>query len=124
MTIEKHCFACLNTYTNKEITSINDLSNYRIILPSKNTELRRKLEDSLYKYDLSLEPIMELEDSRDIVNYIKDGVGIGYIPEGLVEVGMKELEISEDLPRDIISIIYNDKTLTMSSKTFIDMIKN
>ena len=123
ITIEKNCFACLNSYTNKQIVTLKELSSSRIILPGKNTDSRRKLEDTLYKYDLSLEPILELEDSKDIMSYIKQGIGIGYIPESLLDDETKKIEIEEDLPRDIISLIYNDKTLTMSSKTFIETFK-
>lgn len=123
VTIEKNCFACLINYTSKQIDSIKELNTSRIILPGKNSEQRRKLEDMLYKYDLTLEPIMELEDSQDILTYIKQGIGIGYIPESLLDNELKKIEIAEDLPRDIISLIYNEKTLTMSSKAFIEMFK-
>ncbi len=124
--IEKYCLAALNTYLNKDINNIKELSSYKLILPHKTKYGRQKLDEVLSKIDVTLEPIMELENSTMILNYIKEGLGIGYLPESLIEnePSIKKIDLDLDLPRDIINLVYNDKTLTLSSKAFIELLEN
>ena len=126
LTKEEYCFAYSKEYNQKEINSIKDLSNYKVILPSTNTMARKKLDDILFKYDLSIKPIMEVENSELINNYISKGLGIGYIPGNLIDESsnIEKAKIEEPLPVETINLVYNEKSLTIASKTFVELLEN
>ena len=69
---------------------------------------------------------MELEYSETMLNYIKEGLGIGYIQKSIVEQqdNLEIINIEDKLPEETISLIYNDESLTTSSREFINMITN
>ena len=67
---------------------------------------------------------MELENSEIIMNYIKEGMGIGYIPGTLVDDSLIKAKITEPLPVEVINLVYNEKALTVSSKSFIELLEN
>ena len=59
-----------------------------------------------------------------MLNYIKEGLGSGYIQKRIVEQNenIEIINIEDKLPEETISLIYNDESLTTSSREFIDMI--
>jgi DNA-binding transcriptional LysR family regulator len=126
LTKEEYCFAYSKEYNQKEINSIKDLSNYKVILPSTNTMARKKLDDILFKYDLSIKPIMEVENSELIYNYISKGLGIGYIPGNIIDdsSNIEKAKIEEPLPVETINLVYNEKSLTIASKTLVELLEN
>ena len=121
---EEYCFAYSPKYTKKEINTIRDLSQFKILLPIKNSVSRKKLDDTLFKYDLTIEPTMELENSEIIMNYINEGMGIGYIPGNLVDDTLIKAKITEPLPVEVINLVYNEKAVTVSSKSFVELLEN
>ena len=126
LTKEEYCFAYSKEYNQKEINSIKDLSNYKVILPSTNTMARKKLDDILFKYDLYIKPIMEVENSELIYNYISKGLGIGYIPGNIIDdsSNIEKAKIEEPLPVETINLVYNEKSLTIASKTLVELLEN
>ena len=69
---------------------------------------------------------MEIESSETMLNYIKEGLGIGYIQKNIAEQNdnLEIINIEEDLPEETITLIYNDESLTTSSREFINTITN
>ena len=69
---------------------------------------------------------MELESSETMLNYIKEGLGIGYIQKHIAEQNenLEIINIEDKLPEETIVLIYNDESLTTSSREFINMITN
>lgn len=123
---EEYCFAYSKKYTQKSINSIKELSSYKVLLPSLNTVSRKKLDDLLTKYELSITPTMEVENSELIMNYIIEGIGIGYIPSNMIDEDSNIIKasIEEPLPIETINLVYNEKSLTIASKTFVEMLEN
>ena len=123
---EEYCFAYSKKYTQKSINSIKELSSYKVLLPSLNTVSRKKLDDLLTKYELSITPTMEVENSELIMNYILEGIGIGYIPSNMIDEDSNIIKasIEEPLPIETINLVYNEKSLTIASKTFVEMLEN
>ena len=61
-----------------------------------------------------------------MLNYIKEGMGIGYVLKTVAEKN-PELEIvklDEQLPSELITLVYNETTLTSSSKEFVSILTN
>ena len=108
-----------------EIKTIEEIFNHPVLLHSKKTKQRTELEKILSSKSIISNPIMELESSETMLNYIREGLGIGYIQKNIVEQD-PNLEIIniEGLPEEVITLIYNDESLTTSSREFINMITN
>ncbi len=126
---EKYCFAYnKNKLKNiTEIKSIEDLVKQPLLLPTKDNNQRNKVEELFNSKGLSTDPIMELSTSEMMLNYIKEGMGIGYILNTVAKNNpdLEIINLDVELPSEIITLIYNDSTLTNSSKEFVNLlIKN
>ncbi|MBR6133748.1 MAG: LysR family transcriptional regulator [Bacilli bacterium] len=126
---EKYCFAYnKNKLKNiTEIKSIEDLVKQPLLLPTKDNNQRNKIEELFNSKGLSTDPIMELSTSEMMLNYIKEGIGIGYILNTVAKNNpdLEIINLDVELPSEIITLIYNDSTLTNSSKEFVNLlIKN
>lgn len=119
---DEYCFVYNPEKMNVEADSLEKLNNYPLLLPVKTTEERKKIEEVFSENSLSVSPIMELETNEMMLNYINEGFGIGYV---LKEVALKNsnlqiIDLKEKLPEVEINIIYDDASLTYSSKEFIN----
>lgn len=67
---------------------------------------------------------MELETTGMMTTFIKEGTGIGYIPNKVaIKEGFNLINIDTELPTTTVSLIYDEDAITNSSRTFIDTIK-
>lgn len=107
------------------IESIKDLNNYNLILPAKETIERKKLDDKLNENNIILNPILELESNQMMINYIKEGLGIGYILKfvALQNEDLTIINIPEELPQEEIRLIYDEESIITSTKEFINLLK-
>ena len=62
---------------NKKL-SLADLNNYPLILQSKTANTRKFLDDVVSKYNVVLNPCIELASYSLVVQFAKIGMGIGY----------------------------------------------
>lgn len=108
-----------------EINSIKELNNYKLILPSKETIERKKLDDRLNELNIVLNPVLELESNQMMINYINEGLGIGYILKSvaLQNKDLTILELDEELPNEEIRLIYDEESIITSTKEFISLLK-
>jgi DNA-binding transcriptional LysR family regulator len=123
----EYCFAYDKTKLElSEIKTLEDIFNNPVLLPSKNSKQRTELEKILSTKSIISTPIMEIESSETMLNYIKEGIGIGYIQKRIIEQNenIEIITIEDKLPEEIVSLIYNDDSLTTSSREFINMITN
>ena len=69
---------------------------------------------------------MELESNEMMLNYVKEGMGIGYVLKTVAEKNpsLEMIKLEEQLPSELITLVYNETTLTSSSKEFISMLTN
>ena len=107
------------------IKSLKELINHKLILPSKETIERKKLDDRLNELNITINPIIELESNQMMINYINEGLGIGYILRS-VALQNKELtilELEEELPSEEIRLIYDEESIITSTKEFISLLK-
>ncbi len=109
-----------------DVKTIKDLDKYNLLLPSKETLERKKLDDYLFSNNISLNPIMELESSEAMLNSVINGFGIGYILKSvaLQNDNLKIVELDSELPKESIDLIYDDESIITSTKEFINMLKN
>ena len=69
---------------------------------------------------------MELETPEMMANYIHDGAGIGYVLRHIAEQvpSMKIIDLKEELPKENIRLVYDEISLTTSTKEFINLLTN
>ena len=112
-------------YNIEEITSLTNLNNYNLILPSKETIERKKLDNYLNEKNITLKPIIELESNGMMIKSIIDGIGIGYILKSIAlqNKDLKVIELESDLPKEEIRLIYDEESIITSTKEFINLLK-
>lgn len=122
---EEYCFCYSKSKFSKvSVTQLEELTKLPLLLPVKTTEARKNIDEFFNSKGLSLDPIMELEGHEMMMHYIKEGLGIGYVLRKTV-AHLEDIEIvklEEDLPCEIITLLYNETTLTNSSKEFIKLL--
>lgn len=123
---DEFCFAYNRKYDLKEVKTLDELIKYPLVLPLTNSSSRRDLDNILNTKNLSVKPIMELEDSQLILEYIKEGIGIGYIEKSIVleDSDLEIVPLEETLPTETIYLIYNETTISSTAREFITMISN
>ena len=109
-----------------KINTLEEVSKQPLLLPVKTTEQRKKLEEVLNNKGITTDPIMELETNEMTLNYIKEGMGVGYILKSVASKNpdLEILDLDEELPSEIITLVFNETTLTSSSKEFINLLTN
>ena len=65
---DEFCFAYNKKYDLKEITTLEELSKYPLLLPSSNTISRQNLNQILTTKNLNITPIVELEDNQILLD--------------------------------------------------------
>ena len=124
---EEYCFAYNKEAMGKlDISTLEDLSKQPLLLPVKTTNQRKKIEEVLNNKGITTDPIMELETNEMMLNYIKEGMGVGYILKSVAikNPDLEVIELEEELPSEIITLVFNETTLTSSSKEFINLLTN
>lgn len=124
LTNDEYCFAYNPKLLKIEVKSLEDLTNYPLLLPVKTSNTRKKIEEIFYKKTINANPIMELETTEMMLSYTIDGCGIGYLPRkvALNQPNLQIIDLAEKLPIEDINIIYDEISLTSSTKEFINVI--
>ncbi len=122
---DKYCFVYnKEKMENPNVSNLEELSAKPLLLPVKTTDQRKQIEECFSRKGLTTDPIMELENHEMMLNYVKAGMGIGYMLESVAktEPSLQIIDLVEELPHESITIVYNETTLTNSSKEFINVI--
>lgn len=124
LTNDEYCFAYNPSSLNIDVKTLEDLTNYPLLLPVKTSNARKKIEEVFYKKTINANPIMELETTEMMLSYTMDGCGIGYLPRkvALNQPNLQIIELGDGLPSEDINIIYDEISLTSSTKEFINVI--
>ena len=112
-------------YNIEDIKSITSLNKYNLILPSKETIERKKLDNYLTERNITLKPLIELESNGMMMKSIIDGMGIGYILKSIAlqNSDLKVIDLEEELPKEEIRLIYDEESIITSTKEFISLLK-
>lgn len=126
------CFVANAKYTELSNLEINvkDLNNYPLVLGEKNSNTRDFLDNLMAEHDVILEPKYELSSITLVSDFVKSGIGIGYLPIDFIkkEIERKELiklKVSIEIPQRHIGIITNKQILpNYATQKFIQFIMN
>lgn len=108
-----------------EVIKKEDFSNIPLILPNEGTSIRRKIDEVFSKYDIKLNPIMEISTTEMTLKMIRKNMGIGWliedtVAEKLEKNKMKKLKVDIELPKIDIGIAYIDNFITYAPARFIE----
>lgn len=126
-----NCFVASNKYTNllnNKIISINDLSQYPLLLQQEKTSTRKALNSVKTDIQERFEPNIEVATTEVMLDLVKKGLGIGYftklsVIDNLQSGELIEIPIKEELPKTKIGIVYIEEFLTNAPKKFVEIIK-
>lgn len=124
------CFVAHPKYKNLASSKIDvtTLNNYPLVLQQKISNTRIFLDDITFKHNIILQPRFELSSITLVHDFVKSGLGIGYLPNELVKNEIEsgeliQIPVSLEIPPRNIGIITDKETdPSYSTKKFIDMI--
>ena len=126
------CFVVNKKYKeliNKEI-ELKDLNNYPLVLQSKGSNTREFLDDFTKKNNVILKPHIELSSYSLVLEFVKNGFGIGYATKEYVKKELEnkelyEIKIKEKIPSKYIAIALSKNHIpNFSTKKLIEIITN
>lgn len=124
------CFVVNESYfqlLNREV-SLEEISNYPLILQSPNSNTRIFLDDYTKQYGITFKPNIELASYSLVVEFAKIGLGIGYVTKDYIskelEKGeLKIINVKEKIPSRHIGIAISRTHLpNFSTKKLMNMI--
>lgn len=118
---EEFCFAYSKTLPYNTITTLEEVVTKPLILPTSTNKARKDLETIINELNLTSNPIIELDQTELILNYTKEGLGIGYLPKSIVLANpdLDIINIETKLPTTSITLLYDSSVSTTAVKTFI-----
>ena len=69
-----------------QIKKMSDLKKYPLILPSATSSIRMKLDEVMEKNDIQLSPVIETWTTELMLEFVKNGVGIGYFIKDMIDI--------------------------------------
>lgn len=127
----KMCFVTgkSSPYANIGSATLKELSGLPFILTESNAGYRRALDDALSEKSLEISPILELGRTDVIIDVLKAGIGVSFLPEFVVKrdydagklVYIEATDVKLDIWKQLI--YHKNKWLSKSLKALIEFIK-
>lgn len=118
------CFACTKKYYNENKKNLKDLKNiikHKIIAPGTSRR-RQTLDQYLLQNNVQIEPIIEVHNSKLLLDLVRLNDGIGYFIYDEISDKLDEFEIIGNInnyPRNPIGAIYFNKFISTNLSKFI-----
>lgn len=126
----KNCFVYNKDYFKDiKIDSPEELVKYPLILPSATSSIRGKLNEYMDRANIKLEPAVESWTTEFMVEMVKNGAGIGYFAQNVIDT-LKDKEkyevitFDDTLPELDICAVYLGDFVIPVLKRFIDFLEN
>lgn len=115
---------CFVSKKNIHLKDIKELNQYSLILPIKKSSVRKSLEKELYKFNITLNPTIEVETTDLIISSAKRNLGIGYVMKPAVKKDLEQgclkiVDFPVALPNITINLIYVESCITYQARKFI-----
>jgi DNA-binding transcriptional LysR family regulator len=111
----------------KKSVKLEDLRKEKFILRESGSATRATIISHLQRLNLSVQPIMEMENPESVKKAVQSGLGIAFISKFAVETELKAKSLVAVLVRGVdirreLKIVYRkDKHLSRAAQTFIAM---
>lgn len=111
----------------KNITNIKNILSSSLIVQNEKCDTRIFLNSICLKNNIQLKPTIEVERHGLIVEFVKEGLGIGfatkqYIQRFLDSGELKELKVNFDIQKRYINCVYRNVN-NVKVNSFIDILK-
>ena len=115
-------------YKNKKLT-IKDLENLPLLVLTKGTATRIRLDNFCEENNIHIKPAMEFSSNTLIKEFTEEGFGIGllneeHIKEELQSGKLFKLNINLTLKEKYLGMVYNKENKSLVAKNFIKYIKD
>ena len=115
-------------YKNKKLT-IKDLENLPLLVLTKGTTTRIRLDNFCEENNIHIKPAMEFSSNTLIKEFTEEGFGIGllneeHIKEELQSGKLFKLNINLTLKEKYLGMVYNKENKSLVAKNFIKYIKD
>lgn len=98
------------------------MNNYNLVIPGSSRR-RQLLDDIIQLSNIELNPIIEMPDSKLMIDFVKEKDFIGYfIKEEIKNSELEILELIDKLPTNPFGLIYHKNTTTDIGKKFIELV--
>lgn len=125
------CFVAnedFSEYKNKKLT-IKDLENLPLLVLTKGTATRIRLDNFCEENNIHIKPAMEFSSNTLIKEFTEEGFGIGllneeHIKEELQSGKLFKLDINLTLKEKYLGMVYNKENKSLVAKNFVKYIKD
>lgn len=127
------CFVASSEKFDKSLLSkisFKELNNYPLILQQEKSNTRTFLDNILAKQKIKLTPNLELSSISLIKDFVKAGLGIGFLPKELIKEELSsgllfKLEVSKIIPARNIGLVTNrNMKPCYAAQRFIEFFNN
>lgn len=119
------CFACSQDFAKKNgnlLHSIQDLQNFSLVIPGSSRR-RQILDDLLLEKNITLTPVVEMPDSKLMIDFVNDNDCIGYfIEDEIADSDLVPISFLEKLPQNSFGLIYYKNIFNPVVKKFIKLV--
>ena len=127
VTTLSHSFVYNKEYYNlSDVTSIDELKKYPLILQKTDSNTRKLLNSYLEKNDVELNPQIEVVSQDLVCEFASKGIGVGYVLEDLAKERYPELErvnIDDKIKTDIYIATNKSLSPTFAAEKFLKLLK-
>lgn len=125
-----NCFIGNKDYkflSEEESVSLEELSQYPILVPNPNSYERIWLDNDFKKKNLELKPLMDFTSHVPIIKLVKEGLGIGHTIKEMVESELKDGTLFEIPVEGVtfindVGMIYDKNYLTFAANKFLEIL--
>lgn len=116
-----------NPLARKKFATNQDLQQEKFILRETGSATRAAIISHLQKFDLRVEPIMEMENPESVKKAVQSGLGIAFISRFAAEAELKANSLVAvrvrglDIRRELKIVYRKDKHLSRAAQAFIEM---
>ena len=126
-----HCFIAGKNYEylKDKVISFKELNMYPILLPKSPSTSRNVLEKYCQKYNIEISSKLEIASAGLLEEFVKIGLGIGFVTEEYAEKEMKDgsifkLKTEYDVPKVGFALItLKNSYHSFGANAFIDILK-
>lgn len=110
---------------NEKITTLEQLTDYPLLMLEKDTTTRKFFDNLLAKYDVKLEPEIELNSVDLLIEMAKISLGISFVPNYCLanKQDLFKINLEETLDKRNLGLVTNEKIpLSTASKKFMELL--
>jgi len=111
---------------NKQKVSVRDLQKYPFVMLEKGTSTRQYIDNYFKKNNIEINPEIELATSDLVIEFIRRGMGIGFVLEDFVTEDIKygvltKVNLASELnPRQFYIVTHSHIPLTSAAKKLLE----